>query len=452
MATGSLSWSIYLLKQDRVGKFDEAFSPLGANSLELANLAGRFVSLPGTVRTPRWVPEIQRFLSNPDRVVLQSQSPAGLLAIERKGRTFVIAFGHGWMSLEDDWLEPDFGRRVALNLMADDGIVEVRTEQVFAKWHVASERAPRATNAEEFGLNLDRDLVAAVEVVPRNKEFGKSVRGATALRLMVPTGRAVQILDDAEALFKSNAYQTRWPEIDNLAPVKDLSRVSRLEALLDEALATASTRKNVTMFTPLFRRDEAPSVESYVYGRMSPSPPLRPYLTIENWVAHLESQELAPSIDAARATPIHLIDGSGDPTRPCNAFQCFGWEVGADGKQYILSSGVWYEATLDFVKRVNDAVARIETPSATLPAWNRKDREAAYNVSCCNSGRLLFDSKLLQFGGGKSRFEFCDFFDPKRKQMFFAKIISRSSGVSVLAEQVRRTVWPLFSIDGAYRR
>lgn len=47
-------------------------------------------------------------------------------------------------------LERDFGRRVALNSIAKNGLVEIRAEQVFARWHLASDRAPRASAVEEF--------------------------------------------------------------------------------------------------------------------------------------------------------------------------------------------------------------------------------------------------------------------------------------------------------------
>jgi hypothetical protein len=30
---------------------------------------------------------------------------------------------------------------------------------VFAKWHLASERAPRASSVDEFGVEFDRDLI-----------------------------------------------------------------------------------------------------------------------------------------------------------------------------------------------------------------------------------------------------------------------------------------------------
>lgn len=125
----------------------------------------------------------------------------------------MVTFGHAWQQLEDDWLERDFGRRVALNLMDKNGLLEISAEQVFAKWHVARERAPRATTVDEFGVEFDRDLVGAVEGVPRNKKFGRTIRGATSLRLTTRLENLGPFLDRAEGWFQSNAFKKTWPEI-----------------------------------------------------------------------------------------------------------------------------------------------------------------------------------------------------------------------------------------------
>jgi uncharacterized protein (TIGR04141 family) len=115
---------------------------------------------------------------------MAAKSPGCLLVVEEQNRTFVISFGHAWQKLEDQWLERDFGLRVALNIIPKNEVIEIKSEQVFVKWHLASERAPRATSVEEFGVDFDRDLVAVVEGVPKSRpSLGSLVRGSTSLRL-----------------------------------------------------------------------------------------------------------------------------------------------------------------------------------------------------------------------------------------------------------------------------
>ncbi len=342
---------------------------------------------------------------------------------------------------------------VALNVIAKNGLVEIRAEQVFAKWHMASDRAPRASTVDEFGVEFDRDLVATVEGVPAGKALGKMVRGGTSLRLNLPIASLPPLLDKSEALFLSSAYKKNWPDIDNLTPVKDPSLIAKLEAQLDSDLAAGKAQKTIAMFTPAYRRDEPFVVDSYVFGRLTKSPATTPYLTVQQWLNYLDGRALSPSVAEARRTAIHLLSDSTDEPKSCTVFDCFGCEVSLDSKQFVLSSGVWYEVVPEFLERVNRTVAKIDPPKILLPAWNQVESEGDYNARCCKTaGFVHFDAEKIWFGGGQSQFEFCDIMHPKTQTLLFAKIPSKSSGMSHLVEQVRRTAELFFSPDSRYRK
>jgi uncharacterized protein (TIGR04141 family) len=88
-----------------------------------------------------------------------------------------------------------------------------------------------------------------------------------------------------------------------------------------------------------------------------------------------------------------------------------------------------------------------------LPAWDGKLTEGQYNLRCGQrAGFLHFDAKNILYGGGQSKFEFCDVLHLPTKTLYFAKIPLKSSGVSHLVEQVRRTAELLFSEDGEFRK
>jgi uncharacterized protein (TIGR04141 family) len=206
------------------------------------------------------------------------------------------------------------------------------------------------------------------------------------------------------------------------------------------------------MFTPAHKRDGATSVDSYVFGRLSKSPAMTPYLTVDAWVNFLEKKRRVPSVSEAKNSPIHLLDESREEMKVSTAFDCFGYELALDGQQYVLSSGIWYEVVPEFMSRINRAVTKIPAPKVTLPAWNQIESEGEYNLRCAQTAAFLhFDAKNILFGGGHSKFEFCDLLHLKGKTLFFAKIASKASGMSHLVEQVRRTSELLFSTDGGYR-
>jgi len=192
--------------------------------------------------------------------------------------------------------------------------------------------------------------------------------------------------------------------------------------------------------------------DSYVYGTLSKNAASTPYLTIDGWKNALARKHLTPSVSEAKRYWIHLFDENATESAKCSAFDCFGYEA-SDGKRvFILSSGVWYEVVSDFIERTKATIAKIGKPKPTLPTWNHSDSEAEYNVKCaldCNF--LNCDRKIFHYGGGQSQFEFCDVIHPQSKTLFFAKIPSKSTGMSHLIEQVRRTAQLFFSVDSGYR-
>jgi uncharacterized protein (TIGR04141 family) len=189
VADAKLGLTIYLLKPDQVAGFEADIKP-GRDVRPLAALLdGEFIPLQSAIGEPAWVGVVRGAVQNSAGLALTSQSPAGLLIVRRGPSTFVLSFGHAWRKLENRWLQMDFGLRVALNTIPRDKLIGVRAAQVFAKWHIASERAPRAPFVDEFGVEFDRDLVGSLEGLSSHKILGKSVRGGTSLRVQVPFGR-----------------------------------------------------------------------------------------------------------------------------------------------------------------------------------------------------------------------------------------------------------------------
>lgn len=449
----SIGLTTFLIRNDQLSEFRKAFPPTAVGAIPLSDpLEGYFIPFPSVGGVPAWVEQVGSLLDREITTRMRAQSPGALLVVTRGQRTFVVTFGHAWQKLEDEWLERDFGRRVALNSIASDGLVEIRAEQVFARWHVASDRAPKAAPVDQFGVEFDRDLVASVEGVPTDKALGKVVRGSTSLRVQLPISSLAATLDKADKLFASTSYRKRWPEIDNLKPVRDASTMVSLENRLDGDLASGDKVAHMVLFTPTHRRDDAIVVDSYVFGRMAQSPARRPYLTIDSWLEHLAQTNRTASVSTAKSTAVHLLDESHERMKSCSVFDCLGCEVSMKGKTYVLSSGVWYEVVASFLDKINDSISKLAAPTIGLPPWNGTQSEGEYNAHCGGvQGFLKFDAKMIPYGGGHSQFEFCDVLHPHSRTMFFAKIVSKSSGMSHLVEQVRRTAELTFSIDPAFR-
>ncbi len=447
--------TIYLLKPEMVTNFEKLKE--GRTVLQLAlPLDGEFVVFPPSANEPAWVDTVRSALKEPTALnTLNAQSPSGLLIVKREENTFIVSFGHAWQKLDDPWLEPDFGLRVALNSIPPNKIVEIRAEQVFANWHMASERAPRATFLHDFGVEFDRDLVATFNGIPSNTPIlGDHLRSGTNLHIKTSFSKLGDILDKTATLFRSNAYKKRWPEIANVKTVRDPSVIEKLDQRLDSEFQSGEAKKKLVLFTPVHRQTENLDLaHSYVYGRLSSNPTSSPYLMVGSWLNYLESKEKIPSTSEAKETRIHFLDEAKEEIKNYRIYDCFGYELSYNARPHILSSGIWYEVNADFLERINKYVtSQIKEPPVTLPKWNKQEDESAYNIRCGNLASFLhFDCKNVMFGGGQSKFEFCDFLDTKTKTLFFAKNASKSSSMSHLVEQVRRTAELLFDPDQTYR-
>lgn len=448
------SLSIFLLKQGKEKDFDRDVGDDRTARLPLASpLEGFFSPLRAEPKDPTWVPAVAGLLQPPGVIDLDTQSPGGLLFVRVKGRAFILTFGHAWMKLRNEWLEHDFGRRVALNLMKDDSLLELRTEQVFAKWHLASERAPRGSSVDSFGVEFDRDMVSVVEGLSTEVMFGRAIRGGTNLRVTIDIDDLAAILNRSLTEFASNAYQKRWPDIDNLVAVRDPVIVDTLEKALDIELGAGQGPKKVVLFTPQQRKGDTLVVSSYVIGRLSKTPPLTPYLTFGAWEGYAKKRKLLVSVATAKMLTVHMMDEGAQELGECNVFECFGYEGSLNGRPYVLSSGIWFEVVPTFLKRINDTVKGIPAPAKLLTAWNQVDDEGIYNESCAKKDKSLlhFDKKDVWYGGGQSRFEFCDLMHLATKRLYFVKVPSKSSGMSHLVEQTRRTVELFFGPDPGFR-
>ncbi|MEQ1949114.1 MAG: TIGR04141 family sporadically distributed protein [Bryobacteraceae bacterium] len=443
-------FTAYLLKANKVADCEKA---LFQGSIPLsAPLNGNFQPIPTKGGTPPWVGAVQTLLESPITASMTGGSPAGLLLLKRVEGTFVITFGHAWQQLDDDWLERSFGLRTALNAIPKERVIEIKTEQVFARWHLASERAPRATTLKEFGVDFDRDLVAVVEGQPTNpKLLGEIIRGGTSLRVHLPIKGLPEALDHALTLHKSIAYQKDWPDIDSIIAVSDEPTKTTLDDLLDQEITTPQAAKRIVLYTPAHRKDEAITADSYVYGRLTDSAARTSYLTYDNWIAYLKRSDKTPSVAEARATALHLLDETNNELKRYAVYDSFGYELGHNGQPYILSSGTWYEVAQNFIKRTDERLKTLEPPSIGLPAWGGRD-EGVYNEACGKlPGMLDLDAKNVFYGGGHSQLECCDLLHLKSKTLYFVKIGSKSSGMSHLVEQVRRTAELLFAPDRSYR-
>lgn len=458
--------SIYLIRTTHVDVLNKAFSMRTATPIAAPDgVEGNFYALSSDPAEPKWLSEVKSILTpNANVEGITSQVAGGLMLITLSGRTFAVSFGTGWLRLNDDWVELDFGRQVALNAVPQDKLIELKAEQVFARRHVSSERAPVSSSRNAFGLDFDRDLLGAVEGLPENAEhFGLSVCGGTSLRLKIDIRKLFNALEESLVLYGSKAYQKYWPEVDNLIRVKDGALIATLDGLLDAAILGTASSTSPLLVNSGPRREDEHAAALFAIGNL-PRKTKRtsrsgaPYLTRGAWDNWLNAQGTSASLITAKSTAVHALDANGEEIYTTDIYSCLAYEASlADAtgvsRPFLISQGHWYQTNSNFV---NDVGAKLQSLSSTLPSqrllpWLVGEHEGRYNLRNVVGTMVHFDAKNVHYGGGQSKFEFCDLMDPVTRTLYFVKIAVNSSHMSHLAEQVRRTAELFFAADSSFR-
>lgn len=458
--------SIYLVRTTQVEELKKTFA--GRSGVAIAGpegVDGSFYALPSDPSEPKWWSEVKAlFAPGSDIEEITSQVAGGLMLLNLSSRMFAVSFGTGWLRLTDEWLEPDFGRQVALNAIPHDKLIELKAEQVFARRHVSSERAPVSSNRNAFGLDFDRDLLGVVEGVPENaKHLGSSVCGGTSLRLKIDIRNLFDALEEALTLYGSKNYQKNWPEVDNLVRVKDGALIAILDNLLDSALSGSTSPTSPLLVNSGPRRDDEYLASLFAIGNLPRKPKGgsrsgAPYLMRGAWDSLLKSQGEVAGLASAKSTAVHAMDANGEVLYSTDIYSCLAFEASCTDaagvvRPYVLSQGTWYQTNSSFA---NDVIAKLKVlakklPSQRLLPWAAPEYEGVYNSRNVTGNMVHFDAKLVHFGGGQSKFEFCDLMDPTTRTLYFVKIAVNSSHMSHLAEQIRRTAELFFAADPKFR-
>jgi uncharacterized protein (TIGR04141 family) len=114
-----------------------------------------------------------------------------------------------------------------------------------------------------------------------------------------------------------------------------------------------------------------------------------------------------------------------------SVYRCIYAEVEMDGATYLLNNGQWYKIDKDFVSTINGHVDQIPETAGPLVTSNDGESEEKYNqrLSASLAGACCLDRKLIPYGGGRSRIEFCDVLTQDRRMLH----VKKYTGSSVLS-------------------
>jgi uncharacterized protein (TIGR04141 family) len=236
--------NIFLMKEG-----SDAASALRADvrGLKILPISPRF-SFSGEIKfrrsnsnPPRWHTFVQ---SGAEKRIedLLNQGCGAVIVLTAAERVFCVAFGSGYHWVDEQKIERRFGMMVTLNAAHPQKIKSVDREEFDIINRVTRSQTSVSSGIENFGMDVQRDLVRSVAGQPEDEAFAAYVSGADSLTLSAPIKFGELAAKCAEALtvFRQTRYRERYAWIDNFVRVRDRALIQELEQQLLEAVKSGT--------------------------------------------------------------------------------------------------------------------------------------------------------------------------------------------------------------------
>jgi len=447
----SHSLSIFLLKggyehPHEAIKVDACDSPIdipisGYGSGQL------FVRRTGST-APRWAQLFNEFL-DPTAVAVPGVSAALWLSINDK--KFVLTFGQGGrFLLKEDVHEERFGLLTTLNSVSSETLRCVDVQSLDAIQSHSRIQAGQASSPDQFGLDVEQDMLKAVVGEPKNPTYGTRMTGSDSLSVSVSLK-----LSDLPALLIEYAKQFQqdisgkdYDWVNNIALTKSASQISLLETALNNKL-TSKSLTNIWLAIPeILDWDQ---VSGFRFSHSAKK--VYPDITLDNFLKTLP-EDTPLDIALLKDRRVWCVDSDFKRTyKEWSVYRCLYAEVDTPDGKFILNDGSWFKVNADFVQRTNTEFKKIPLSNLTLLEY-ADDSEGVYNARVAASlpqqFALLDDTQKIMHGGGHGQVEVCDLFSING-EFVHVKLYGKSSVFSHLFAQ-GFVSGQLFQIDPEFRK
>ncbi len=401
---------------------------------------------PSFANRPHWVSLFDGYI-NLDG--LSNKSTAAVLLVTEQGRTFALTFGYGKHLLIPGSYEEGFGLRVTLSAIRRDSIRAIDKRTFDAISQHTRQQSDRGATTREFGLDVEQDMLQAATGIPDEEALGSRMNGKDALTVTVKTelSSVPTFLRRYLELFTGRRYRQEYSWIDQVDEIRDRP----LREALDEQLIAAIRQghfnklwlavpeiiewRDVAGFKYLLRED-ADVVDDLHFNDFLDT--LRDPAGINVSMLHQRY--------------VHVMSASNDQVmNRWQVYRCIYFETTYNGHTYLLSDARWYRVDRDFIDETNRRFSTIEESPVALPDYN-DDSETDYNerVAAQNQTLALMDKQSIQYGGGKSKEEFCDLYSTNR-EIIHVKRYGQARVLSHLLAQGKVSA-ELFYTEPLFRR
>jgi uncharacterized protein (TIGR04141 family) len=417
MRTNKLS--IYMIKQDITDLEDVVDSE--EEPREVLGV-GHFFFDRSHSRIPEW---ITNFFAERlgDNLGIFTASARGTLIvpIQRGAESvlFAVVFGVGRHLLKPGVMEERFGLKVVLNSVNPESFRSIEKTALGSVPKHSHEQMTRDVSPDEFGIDIEQDLIGTVTGRSRDPRLGKIITGKDALNLSakVDATNVVEFLSYCYGLYRSDAYKTNFDWIDQIKDVRNPQLETELNAQLVQKLAQNNLEKAWMAVPEVINWSD---LKGFRYGNRK-NADLRDDVDLPDFLASLNG--IPPTIEILKGQHVCMISaGTDDVALRWTAFRCLYAELFLNDQLYILNNAKWYAIAKSFSDQVVADYQAMPASLIQLPDCDGRDEET-YNTAAAASliGSCCMDQKFIYHGGGRSKIEFCDVYTSDKKMVHIKK-------------------------------
>jgi uncharacterized protein (TIGR04141 family) len=383
---------------------------------------------------PKWA-SIFRDIIDLDLIGKTANISAAFL-IKISDKHFVLTFGQaGRFLIRDDVCEERFGLLVALNSVDKESFRCIDKQSLDTIESHTRIQAGHDTTADQFGLDVEQDMLKAIVGTPREIFLGTRMTGTDALSVSVRMDLSFlpTLLTYYQEKYEQDLNTTDYQWVNNISLVKNSSSI--IKELDIKLLEKFANKDYVNLWLAIPEIINWETVKGFIYQRGKKT--IYPDINIEGFLSTIDKNE-SITLDLLKNRHVYCADEDHNYVfKSWSIHKCIYAEIDYEGNKYILNDTKWYKVNQDFVSRTNNDFKKITKSTLTLPKYYGGG-EGKYNSDVAKnypeSFVLLDDKNKIFHGGGHGQIEVCDLFS-KDKQLIHIKIYGKSSIFSHLISQ-----------------
>lgn len=233
--------NIYLIKDELSDPDDVIVDRESLRPFDV-RVAGELIGVlfirPTIPKPPGWLQYFASYVDfGPFRV--ETASSGALLFVQRGQRLFAVTFGSGkWLLFEGSW-EERFGLRATLNAVDPTKLRSLDHKRLDAVSRTTREQVSQESPIQNFGLDVERDLLKSVTGVPMDRNLGDRLTGRDSLSVSakkIPVTGLRSYLDRVYELSTGEDYREHFGWVDNIREITDKDLVDQLNDRLIELI------------------------------------------------------------------------------------------------------------------------------------------------------------------------------------------------------------------------